>query len=97
MNPCQRSVDQSVAGTDHDIAASRLLKVLGANSQRFLKSDLTRCPQIQFDARCEPLPVIEDILKCYGGYIDTWSAAIWFRALGRWNAKELADGTFDVL
>jgi hypothetical protein len=44
----------------------------------------------QFDAKYQPLPIIEDILKALGPVADPWKVAAWFHFPNGWIAAESA-------
>jgi hypothetical protein len=42
----------------------------------------------QFDALCQPLPIIREILAALGSVADTWKIAAWFHAPNGWIATQ---------
>ena len=46
----------------------------------------------QFDALYQPLPIIKDILRAFGGVADPWTLAAWFHFPNGWIARRGASG-----
>lgn len=45
-------------------------------------------PRLQFDPHGQPLPLIEQVLKCFKGKLEGWEIALWFHANNGWLPQQ---------
>ena len=50
----------------------------------------------QFDVMYQPLPIVKDILKAFGGVADQWTLAAWFHYPNGWIARQRGAGVVPI-